>query len=57
MPRYITLRETDAAEQHVDLPKGVRPGTHVTVGGEPLFVIGKTRSAFHEFLRKYVLTI
>jgi hypothetical protein len=57
MPRYITLREADAAEQHVELPKGVRPGTHVTVAGEPLFVIGKTRSAFHEFLRKYVLTI
>lgn len=57
MPRYITLRETDAAEQHVELPKGVQPGDHITVAGEPLFVIGKTRSAFHEFLRKYVLTI
>jgi hypothetical protein len=57
MPRYIALRETDAAEQHVELPKGARPGDHVTVAGESLFVIGRTRSAFHEFLRKYVLTI
>jgi hypothetical protein len=57
MPRYIALRESDAAEQRVDLPRGVQPGARVTVAGEPLFVIGRTRSAFHEFLRKYVLTI